>query len=204
MKRRRHWEGVFGSKEATELSWYQAVPTASLRLIEASGVSQQDTIIDVGGGASTLVDSLLGAGFENVTVLDISENALQLSRHRLGVQAGLVNWVVSDVTAFEPAWEYSLWHDRAVFHFLIDAGDRASYIDVLRRALLPGGSLILATFGPEGPLRCSGLEIQRYTTEMLVELLGADFELRHHELEDHQTPAGSTQQFLYSCWTRRE
>ncbi len=176
----------------------------SLRLIEETGVSQQDAIIDVGGGASTLVDNLLSAGFKNATVLDISENALQLSRHRLGVQANLVNWVVADVTAFDPAWEYSLWHDRAVFHFLVDDEDRASYVDVLRRALSPGGSLVLATFGPEGPLRCSGLQIQRYTTDRLVELLGSDFELQHHEFEYHQTPTGSTQQFLYSCWTRRE
>lgn len=203
MDRKKHWEEVFGSKQATEVSWYQAVPKPSLRLIEATGVSHHDAVIDVGGGASTLVDNLLDAGFDDVTVLDISGNGLQQARDRLGSRANEVNWVVADVTRFTPDRDYQLWHDRAVMHFLIDTEDRSRYIDTLRQALSPGGSLVLATFGPEGPLKCSGLEIRRYNIEMLVELLGPGFELQSHELDDHATPNGGMQQFLYSCWKRK-
>jgi len=201
--RRSHWENVYGSKLHTDVSWYQEIPDKSLALIKAAGVSTEDAIIDIGGGASTLVDHLLAAGHTDVTVLDLAATAFDQARKRLGEQAGKVNWVVSDVTQFKPQRQYRLWHDRAVLHFLTSAADRARYVDVLQDALGLGGHAVIATFGPDGPLKCSGLEIRRYSVSMLEELLGPEFEVQSHELENHQTPMGSTQQFLYSCWTRR-
>ncbi len=169
--RKSHWEHVYGTKEATEVSWFQPVPEKSLQLIRATGVGHAQAILDAGGGASTLVDNLLAEGFRDVSVLDISANALLKSRQRLGERADKVSWIEADVTEFDPSRPYDLWHDRAVFHFLTDAADRDRYIDVVRRSLKSGGNLVLATFGPQGPLRCSGLDICRYGIEQLAELL---------------------------------
>ena len=199
----RHWDGVYGSRAFDEVSWYQPLPERSLRHIEDAVANRDAAIIDAGGGASTLVDHLLDAGFNDVTVLDISGRALQQARHRLGTRADAVNWIVADVRTFLPEREFSIWHDRAVLHFLIDADDRARYVDVLQRALLPGAMLVLSTFGPDGPLKCSGLQIRRYDIDMLMELLGSCFELQDHEFEDHETPAGAQQQFLYTRWVRK-
>lgn len=159
--------------------------------------------MDIGGGTSTLVDSLLDEGYTDISVLDISGRALERSRERLGDRAGKVKWIESDITEFEPARSYLLWHDRAVFHFLTKSEDRDRYVDRLCRALQSRGYFVLATFGPEGPLRCSGLDIRRYGIEQLQDMLGDSFELRGHELEEHETPMGSTQQFLYSWWQSR-
>jgi len=202
-ERKSLWEGVYSDKNSTEVSWYQDVPDKSLALIARTGTSQKDAILDVGGGASTLVDHLLDAGYVDITVLDLASRAFDQSRQRLGERASAPSWVVSDITRFEPQRKYQLWHDRAVLHFLTDPADRRRYMSVLELALDPGGHVVIAAFGPEGPLKCSGLEIRRYTIEMLAELLGPEFELQSHELENHQTPMGATQQFLYSCWTRR-
>ncbi|NNF40327.1 MAG: class I SAM-dependent methyltransferase [Woeseiaceae bacterium] len=198
--RKAHWQRVYTDKEPTTVSWFQPVPESSLRLIQSTGLQKHLPILDVGGGASTLVDHLLASGYTDISVLDISAGALATSRARLGDQAQSVTWIAADVTAFQPARRYALWHDRAAFHFLTSANDRARYIEVLRNALQPGGDLVLATFGPDGPMRCSGLDICRYGIEALLELFGAHFTLQHHELEAHQTPAGSSQQFLYSWW----
>ncbi|MDH3615085.1 MAG: class I SAM-dependent methyltransferase [Gammaproteobacteria bacterium] len=195
-----HWQRVYGEKQPTEVSWYQPIPEKSLQLIRSTGIARSDPILDVGGGASTLVDHLLDEGYTDVSVLDISGRALKESRDRLGELAGRVNWLEVDVSEFEPSRQYALCHDRAVFHFLTESADRDKYIDVICQALGPRGSLVLATFGPEGPERCSGLDIRRYSIEQLQELLGARFELCSHELDDHRTPMGSTQQFLYSWW----
>ena len=200
----RHWDGVYGSKAFDEVSWYQPLPERSLRHIENAVANRDAAIIDAGGGASTLVDHLLDAGFNDVTVLDISGRALQQARHRLGTRADAVNWVVADVRTFLPDREFSIWHDRAVLHFLTDADDRARYVEALQRALLPGAMLVLSTFGPEGPLKCSGLQICRYDVDMLMEVLGPCFELQDHEFENHETPAGAKQQFLYTRWARKE
>jgi len=202
-ERKGHWEGVYGARKSTEVSWYQEVPGKSLELVSSVASSPDDAILDVGGGASTLVDHLLDAGYRDVTVLDLANGAFSQSQGRLGERASIPHWLVSDVTRFEPQREYQVWHDRAALHFLTDAEDRARYVSVLKQALAPGGHAVIATFGPEGPLKCSGLEIRRYTVEMLAELLGPEFELQSHELENHQTPMGSTQQFLYSCWMKR-
>lgn len=201
---RRHWDDVYGSKAFDEVSWYQPVPEISLRHIRNVATSHDAAIIDVGGGASTLVDNLLNAGFNDVTVLDICEDALQQAKRRLGPRAGVVNWVVADVRMFLPERKFSLWHDRAVLHFLIDAEDRAHYIEALGGSLSPGGSLVLSTFGPEGPLKCSGLPIRRYDLNMLADFLGEGFELQGHEFEDHETPDGAKQQFLCTSWTRKK
>lgn len=199
---RRHWDAVYASRSYGEVSWYQETPVRSLSLIEATGIAVDDPIIDVGGGASTLVDKLLDRGFTDITVLDVAAGAFDQARARLGPRAAAVNWHVGDVTTFDPGRQYCLWHDRAVLHFLVDPGERQRYVEVLERALAPGGHLLLATFGPDGPLKCSGLEIRRYSVEMQGELLGPGFELRHHVLEVHRTPAGAPQQFLYAHWVR--
>ena len=201
--RRQHWECVYSTKRHTDVSWYQPVPERSLQFIDAAGIGHQDAIIDIGGGASTLADHLLRLGYGDVTVLDIAEHAFVQARERLGNQAAQVEWIVSDVTSFEPARRYALWHDRAVLHFLTEPADQERYVDVLRRALASDGHLVLSTFGPEGPLRCSGLEIRRYTVGMMQELVGEDFALLDDALEEHRTPGGATQQFLFTRWRRR-
>lgn len=202
-ERKKHWEDVYQRKPASEVSWYQEFPEMSLALITRSGISKQDAVIDIGGGASTLVDHLLDGGYSDVTVLDFAGSAFEQSRERLGKRAAAVNWVISDVTLFEPQRQYKVWHDRAVLHFLTDPKDRERYVAVLQEALAVGGQAVIATFGPDGPLKCSGLEIRRYTIEVLEELLGPGFELQDHEIADHHTPMNSTQQFLYSRWIRR-
>lgn len=202
--RRDHWETVYSSKAFTDVSWFQPRPERSLRLVERTAVGRDEAIIDIGGGASTLVDHLLDDGFTDLTVLDVSGKSLEQAQERLGERAADVAWVVSDVTTFRPARTWQLWHDRAALHFLIDEQDRARYVEVLKTALAPGGHVVLATFGPDGPPKCSGLEIRRYSIDMVEELLGSEFALQCQELESHITPTESTQQFLYSCWTRRE
>ena len=203
-KRKDHWEEIYGEKASTEVSWYQEVPEASLSFLSDTGASKGDAIIDIGGGASTFVDHLLDAGFMDITVLDLADQGLEQSRKRLGNRAQTVNWIVADVTQFDPQRKFHVWHDRAVLHFLTEPADRARYVETLKRVLDAGGHVIISTFGPDGPLKCSGLEIRRYTVERLQELLGPEFELQEHSLEDHHTPMLSTQQFLYSRWVRRE
>ncbi len=202
-ERKLHWERVYEGKEPTEVSWYQPVPEKSLELIHSAARSTSDSIIDVGGGASSLVDRLLDVGYEDVSVLDISGKALQQSVARLGDLAARVRWIEADITDFNPSRSYAVWHDRAVFHFLTEETDRQRYIAAMKAALRAEGHFLLATFGPEGPLRCSGLDIRRYSVEMLRQLLGDDFVLQSEEIDEHRTPAGATQQFLYSWWQAR-
>ncbi len=198
--RKSHWEGVYATKAPAEVSWYQPVPAKSLTLIRSTGVPLTAPILDVGGGASTFVDHLLDAGYRDVSILDIASGALAQTRARLGAIADQITWIEADVTEFEPSRSYAVWHDRAVFHFLTEAADREQYLDVLRSALQPQGHFVLATFGPEGPTRCSGLEVQRYSIDQVEALVGPDFRLRAHEVEEHRTPMGITQQFLYGWW----
>ena len=198
-----HWQRVYGEKGQTEVSWYQPVPEKSLQFIRLTGIAKDEPILDAGGGASTLVDHLMHEGYTNISVLDISGKALERSRDRLGDSGGAITWIESDVTEFEPSRQYALWHDRAVFHFLTRSDDRDKYIEVVCRALQPMGHLVLATFGPQGPERCSGLDIQRYGVDELQNLFGSQFDLCGHELDEHETPSGATQQFLYSRWRAR-
>lgn len=197
-----HWERVHATRSPTDVSWYQAIPDRSLAWIEECQLPGDAPLLDVGGGASLLVDHCLTRGYTDLTVLDISPAALAVSRARLGEGATSVDWVVADVTTFQPPRRYALWHDRAVFHFLIDPLLRSRYLDVLRLALAPGGHLMLATFGPDGPTQCSGLPVHRYDVATLTELLGAAFVLRDAVREDHVTPSGGHQQFQYGWWRR--
>jgi 2-polyprenyl-3-methyl-5-hydroxy-6-metoxy-1,4-benzoquinol methylase len=176
----------------------------SLELIEHTGISRAAAIIDVGGGGSTLADDLLERGFENISVLDISAAALAVSKERLGKDAARIRWMAGNITEveLEPS-SFDVWHDRAVFHFLLEPSNRAAYIRQMLHSLKPGGQVIIATFGPEGPLRCSGLNVVRYDASALLRELGDNFRLLESSTDLHQTPSGATQQFLY-CRFRRE
>lgn len=195
-----HWQTLYGKRHFSEVSWYQSLPEPSLELIRETGVPKTAPILDVGGGASTLVDHLLAEGFSDLTVLDLAPLALAAARARLGAAAERVKWIAADITEFRPSRRYALWHDRAVLHFLRDPVQRQRYLDVLQAALAPAGHVIIATFGPEGPTRCSGLEVQRYSAEQLGALLGSGYHLVRGALEDHVTPGGRRQQFLYGWW----
>lgn len=204
MAGRDHWEQVYRSRSSTEVSWYQAEAALSLELIRRVAGSPDTSILDVGGGASTLVDGLLDAGYRRVSVLDIAPTALAVARQRLGDRASLVEWITADVLTHSfPAGRFRVWHDRAVFHFLTDAKDRAAYVAQTRRAVAPGGHVIVASFAPEGPERCSGLEVMRYSPDAMHAEFGNGFRLLDSVREDHHTPAGTTQAFLY-CLCRVE
>ena len=195
--RKTHWQNVYEQKKTTEVSWFQARPAVSLDLIANCCLDPADPIIDVGGGASVLVDYLFAQGHTNLTVLDISGAALAASRNRLGANAGAVKWVESDVTTYSPEIRYTLWHDRAVFHFLTDAEDRRRYVETLKNALRVGGHLILASFAIGGPEKCSGLPIVQYDARKLQSEFGPGFELVEERAESHVTPAQRVQDFAY-------
>jgi len=203
MKSKAHWEKIYAGRKTDEVSWYRTHLEQSFALIQATGAGKEAHIIDVGGGASTLVDDLLAAGFQHVTVLDISSAAIRDARTRLGERTDGVSWLEADITrASLPRHHYDVWHDRAVFHFLMDAGDRRRYVETVNHAVKPGGHVIVATFGPHGPLRCSGLDIVRYTPAGLHREFGADYQLVESVIEDHVTPAGKHQEFIY-CYCRK-
>jgi SAM-dependent methyltransferase len=203
VNRKTHWEKIYANRKTDELGWYRTHLEQSLALIQATGAGREAQIIDVGGGASTLVDDLLAAGFRHLTILDISSAAIRDARARLGNRADEVTWREADITRVSlPRHHYDVWHDRAVFHFLIDAGDRQRYVETVNHAIKPGGHVIVATFGPHGPLQCSGLDIVRYTPEGLHREFGPDFQLVESITEDHVTPAGKHQEFIY-CYCRK-
>jgi SAM-dependent methyltransferase len=195
--RREHWERVYHDRQPTELSWYQTDPAISVALLEAAGLGPDDPVLDVGAGASPLVERLLARGFTDLTVLDIAEAALVLLRSRLGADAERVAWIRADVTQFSPPRRYALWHDRAVFHFMTEPADRQAYVEVLAKALRPGGYVIIATFAADGPPRCSGLDVVRYDVEALSGELGTGFRLLRVEQEQHETPSHRLQHFQY-------
>jgi trans-aconitate methyltransferase len=197
-----HWETVYTTKGENEVSWFQDNPAPSLELIDLAQPAQESSIIDIGGGASRLVDSLLARGFKRVTVLDISQAALDAAKTRLGERASEVEWVAADVTKWRPASTFDIWHDRAAFHFLTDPADRAGYRARLQQAVRPGGHVIIGTFAIDGPEKCSGLSVQRYDAASLAKEMGEGFELAHSFREDHATPWNSTQRFQF-CTFRR-
>ena len=202
-ERKTHWERVYRDKSPLEVSWYQVASTLSRELIQASGVERSAPLIDIGGGASTLVDHLLDDGYSAVSVLDISAQALAHAQHRLGERAQQVRWIEADITCFEPLESYRLWHDRAVFHFLTEPVDRMRYHAVLESALEPGGQLIIGTFAPGGPEQCSGLPIVQYDAVRMQAELGSGFTLLETRAETHRTPSGKDQLFNYFRWVRR-
>ena len=203
MPDKAHWENVYGTRATDSVSWFQPHAERSLKLIRALGVTTEARILDVGGGASVLVDDLLDSGFMNLAVLDISGAALAAARTRLGARAAAVTWHEADVTRAElPRHSVDVWHDRAVFHFLTTPEQREAYVRQVLHAMRPGGFVIVATFAEDGPTECSGLPVIRYDAAHLHGEFGTPFELLGHEHEEHQTPAGKLQSFLY-CYCRR-
>lgn len=204
MQSKNHWEQVYTTKPENGVSWFQSHARQSVHFIAQTGVPRDASIIDVGGGASTLVDDLLAAGYGHLTVLDLSEAALGASRVRLGQKALGVNWVAGDITKLElPRHAYDVWHDRAVFHFLTTRAEREAYVAAVLRAVKPGGHVIVATFAEDGPDKCSGLPVMRYSPDGLHAEFGAPFTLLQQEREEHHTPFGTVQKFIY-CLCRKE
>lgn len=206
MSRQRslHWNGVYGQRNETEVSWFEPQPTCSVSLLEALGVRPAHSLIDIGAGAARLVDLLLRRGFVDLTVLDVSRTALRQAQRRLGPEADRVQWIVADLLAWQPGRQYDVWHDRAVFHFLVEADDRESYRRLLRQSLRVGGHLIVGTFAADGPDHCSGLPVARYDADQLTEAIGEGFVRILDQREDHQTPSGSVQPFTWVALRRQE
>jgi 2-polyprenyl-3-methyl-5-hydroxy-6-metoxy-1,4-benzoquinol methylase len=195
---KEHWEQVCQSKQPDAVSWFQEHANRSLEIIHSIGAPMNASIIDVGGGASTLVDDLLSDGFKRVTVLDLSASALQVARRRLGASGVGVSWIEGDIRHVNlPERTYDIWHDRAVFHFLTDPADRAAYVRQVMKSVKQGGHVIVATFAPDGPEQCSGLPVARYAPDQLHGEFGPSFELLEHASEEHKTPSGSVQHFVY-------
>ncbi len=199
--RQAHWENVYTTKRDHEVSWFQEYPAPSLELIDLAQPTPQSAIVDIGGGASRLVDHLLARGFDHVTVLDLSEAALAAAKTRLGDKAN-VQWVVADVTTWNPVQAYDIWHDRAAFHFLTDRADRTAYLTRLKQAIKPGGHVVIGTFAIDGPERCSGLPVMRYDAAGLAAELGTGFELIDARRHEHSTPWGAIQRFQFCVFRR--
>jgi SAM-dependent methyltransferase len=200
--RKSHWETVYTTKGEHEVSWFQENPAPSLELIDLTRPTPESAIADIGGGASRLVDRLLARGFRRVTVLDISQAALDAAKARLGERATEAEWVVADVTEWQPAHTFDIWHDRAAFHFLTDPADRLAYVARLRQAVRPGGHVIIGTFAIDGPEKCSGLPVRRYDAASLAKELGEGLELVDARRQDHATPWNSTQRFQFCIFRR--
>ena len=202
MNRKNHWETVYQTKSPEQVSWTQEVPQTSLAFISSFGVAKTARIIDIGGGDSKLVDHLLEQGFENITVLDISEKALEKARSRLGDKAKKVNWVVSDITEFVPNTTFDIWHDRATFHFLITTEQVSKYMEIARKSV--NGFMTIGTFSETGPTKCSGLDIKQYTEQTLTDELKNGFDKIRCITEDHTTPFNTTQNFLFCSFKRQK
>ncbi len=202
MDTKAHWEHIYQTKDTDQVSWYREHLDVSLELIAKAAADRDARIVDVGSGEATLVDDLIALGYRSVDVLDLSATALEVAKHRLGAPGDRVGWLLGDVTSYGFANQrYDLRHDRAVFHFLTEPAQRRAYVRQVVRAVRPGGHVIVATFGPEGPIQCSGLEVARYDADALHSEFGSEFELVEHQLEVHTTPAGARQQFDY-CMCR--
>jgi len=202
LERQAHWQNVYQTKSEQTVSWFQERPNVSLDLIHATGVDNGASIIDIGGGASRLVDALINEGFNAVSVLDLSEKALATSKTRLGTQSQQVQWIVADITQWQPSQTYDVWHDRAALHFLIEPKDRAAYVERVNKSVWTGGHVIIGTFAPDGPERCSGLPVVRHDAASLGEMLGPSFALAETRRHDHQTPSGTIQKFQFSRFQR--
>lgn len=198
MDNKAHWEQVYGTKAPDTVSWYAPHLETSLKLIYQASANKSSAIIDIGGGESTLVDDLITQGYQNISVLDISQKAIDVSKERIGNPANKVDWHCSDITqATLPQNYFDVWHDRAVFHFLTEEAQRVKYVEQVKRSVKKGGHVIMSTFGPKGPEKCSGLDVVRYDTENLHEQLGNSFEMISNSIEIHRTPTSISQQFIY-------
>ena len=204
MRHEAHWEKVYGAKSPQEMSWYEPHLGTSLKWIVESASDHSSSIIDIGGGASTLVDDLLTRGYRSLSVLDISTTAIARSKERLGALASEVRWLVEDVTQCHlPMSAFDIWHDRAVFHFLTQQEERDAYVNCVRKSLKPSGQIIIATFSLDGPRSCSGLPVSQYDVAFLEEQFGIDFHVSKSMTVEHRTPSGGSQEFLYCCFERR-
>jgi SAM-dependent methyltransferase len=198
MNTKAHWDRVYNIKPAEAVSWFAPHLETSLKLIHTASINKEAAIIDIGGGESTLVDDLFSEGYRNLSVLDISQKAIDVAKGRMGQNADRIQWYCADITqASLPGAHFDIWHDRAVFHFLTEPSQRARYIEQVKRSVKHGGYVIMATFGPEGPTKCSDLDIVRYDSKSLHNQFGESFQLLESSTEIHQTPMGTTQQFLY-------
>ena len=200
--RQAHWEQVYSTRADEEVSWYQPRPATSLGLLGRTEAGRDAAVVDVGGGSSRLVDALLDEGWRRVAVLDVAENALARARTRLGRRGAAVEWLVGDVTAWSPPHAFDVWHDRAMFHFLPDAGERRAYVAAVEAAVPPRGHVVIATFAPDGPEQCSGLPVVRYDAASLAAELGPSFEIVESLREEHGTPGGKLQRFQFSRFVR--
>ncbi len=198
-----HWDKIYADKGEFGVSWFQQDPTPSLEMMEAIGADPSKSVIDIGGGASRLVDCLLDKGFSHLAVLDLSQAALAAARARLGPRARKIQWIVADVTRWSPSERYDIWHDRATFHFLNTREEQDAYVERLKQALNPGGHAIIATFAPGGPEKCSGLPVTRHDWKSLAALLGPEFQLVAHRDDIHLTPSHKAQKFQFSVFARR-
>ncbi len=203
LQAREHWQQIYSTRQEQELTWFEETPAISLELLLTPELDKDSPVLDVGGGASRLVDALLDRGFTQPTVLDISAAALEKSKLRLGGRSSHVRWIVADIAQWEPNRQYSAWHDRAVFHFLTTEEQRLAYRSVLEKAVAPGGIVVVGTFALDGPERCSGLPVQRYSPESLAAELGPAFACTAVRYIDHATPAGKVQRFQFSRFVRQ-
>ena len=201
--KKEHWEKVFTTKAENEVSWYQTKPETSIQLIQACKLPKDARIIDIGGGDSYLIDSLIELGYTNLYLLDISESAIERSKKRLGAKADKVTFIVSDVLDFNSVEKFDVWHDRASFHFLTNENDILSYKSIVSNALNANGNFILGTFSTDGPLKCSGLEITQYSVEKMLELFEEEFEMENCFTEDHETPFDTIQNFIFSHFKKK-
>ncbi len=201
--RKKHWETIYDTKAVNEVSWYQPLPKTSLDFIQSNTVSKDEAIIDIGGGDSFLVDHLLDLGYTNVSVLDISENAIERAKKRLGSKAEKVKWIVSDITHFEPTEKYAVWHDRAVFHFLTNASDIEKYQQISASAIAENGKMLIGTFSETGPKKCSGIEIKQYSANVLEETFKKDFKAVECFFENHTTPFDTVQNFVFCSFEKK-
>lgn len=200
----KHWDKIYGSKSTRKVGWYAPHLTTSLSWINELNLEPTEPIIDVGGGASTLVDDLIETGYKDLTVLDLSNSAIQRVQERLGSASGAVTWLQGDITETGlPSQHYRLWHDRAAFHFLIEPETQQKYRDAILRSLATGGYLIIGTFAPDAPPQCSGLPVERYTSDTLSKIFGKEFELIRHHNEIHITPSGIEQAYVYCLFQRK-
>ena len=202
MSRTEHWDRVYTAKGDLEVSWFESDPATSLSMLDAAALSTDSCVIDIGGGNSRLADRLVERGLTCITVLDVSAVAIARARARLGEAAGRLRWIVADVTGDWTPPAIDLWHDRAVFHFLTEPADRARYVERLTQAVRPGGSVVIATFAPDGPETCSGLPVVRYSADALAATLGPTFRLEQSLTRTHGTPWGSSQAFQYARFSR--
>ena len=202
--RKKHWEEIYATKQLTEVSWYQQTPETSLKFFEEFKIPLNAKIIDVGGGDSLLVDHLLDLGYTNISVLDISKNAIERSMKRLGEKSKMVKWIVADVSSFKPEEKYDLWHDRAAFHFLTDEYEVNNYINTVQNSMSENGVLVIGTFSEQGPKKCSGIEIKQYSEKTMTDILQKYFEKIKCITVDHETPSHSIQNFVFCSFKKRQ